>query len=749
MKQVMRWVVIGALGLIAPGCSSQVEVNGQAGPDQPGDPMDGDGSGGEVCTVDMQCAGGVCEEGRCVSQAAGPACGRLHCAQGRICVEGQCAEACAPQQPRCRVGGGWVCCAQGQACLFDQCVAVGMECEPGGCADDEVCEPTVGRCVSLSDVQDGSTCRYRPPTGDFRPVEQFHWEAPGSYGQLMMTPMVANLTDDDGDGEVSSRDIPDIVFHAYQGSNFRGASPIYVISGDDGRLHWRSDELAEPLHAVGSSHIALADVDNDGQVEILAELSGRSGLGVISATGQLEAVLEGARGAPSVTQLDGGGLPEIVTETQVVRADGEVVCGASGGFRLGSAPPVSFDLEGDGNVEIASAVAVYTHDASLPMGRRCRRRAELDPPPGATQFGWADFDDDGRPEAIYLVAPGANPNETELVMVDTDGGELWRAELPRYAGCRTYCAPEGGPFTIADYDGDGQPEFGLAVRHYYVVYDGDGELLWAQRIEDDSSAMVIGSSVFDFEGDGVAEVVFADGYALHVFSGPGKGVDEDGDGYPDGVSLAREPTSSWTLSEYPVIADVDNDNSAEIVLAASHSPHVQPRDASGPPGFRGVRVFGDAQNNWVRTRRIWNQHAYYVTHVDERGQVPANPRNNWEVAGLDNLRQNVQGLGGEDLSLAPNFTVEGLETSKTNCAAGVTVRYTLRNTGSVGGARRGRDCGGLRAPRLGQLGGHRADPQRAGAAAGGLRAGRVGLGAGLGLGQRAQPGAGAPARGRR
>ena len=55
-----------------------------------------------------------------------------------------------------------------------------------------------------------------------------------------------------------------------------------------------------------------------------------------------------------------------------------------------------------------------------------------------------------------------------------------------------------------------------------------------------------------------------------------------------------------------------------------------------------MRVFGDATGTWVRTRRVWNEHAYHVTNVDEDGTIPANELPNWKQPGLNNFRQNKQ-----------------------------------------------------------------------------------------------------------
>jgi hypothetical protein len=44
----------------------------------------------------------------------------------------------------------------------------------------------------------------------------------------------------------------------------------------------------------------------------------------------------------------------------------------------------------------------------------------------------------------------------------------------------------------------------------------------------------------------------------------------------------------------------------------------------------------------VRTRRVWNQHSYHVTNVNEDGSIPKVELPNWKQPGLNNFRQNKQ-----------------------------------------------------------------------------------------------------------
>jgi hypothetical protein len=280
---------------------------------------------------------------------------------------------------------------------------------------------------------------------------------------------------------------------------------------------------------------------------------------------------------PSVTlaDIDEDGEPEVIVGRLVLN-------GADGSRKWAEEPPKDFyglhnscvaDLDLEGAPELLLGKAAYHSDGS-------QYWAFDNLPLGFTAVG--NFDDDPFPE---IVAVG----DGKVCLLEYNGVMKagWPVYLPVDKGKER---GHGGSPTVADFDGDGRPEIGVAGATKYAVFkpgpDG-GTVLWCRDIQDTSSN-ITGSSVFDFEGDGSAEVVYADEQRLYIFDG------KTGNDKTESIAVG-----SITRIEMPVIADVDNDNNAEIVVAANNS-----RKMNGKYGpYHGIRVFGDANDSWVNTRK--------------------------------------------------------------------------------------------------------------------------------------------------
>ena len=253
--------------------------------------------------------------------------------------------------------------------------------------------------------------------------------------------------------------------------------------------------------------------------------------------------------------------------------------------QMGYIPSVA-DLDGDGQQEVITGTSLYDADGnticSVPSGHE----------DGFTAA--ADLDMDG---------------EGEFVVVGDGVLSIYEHDCSLVRSWTLSCGGNGGPPTIADFDADGKPEIGVAGAYEYDVYEVDGTLLWSQPVTD-ASSHATGSSVHDFEADGHPEVVYGDEQMLWIF-----------DGATGEIRLADDGHTSRTLHEYPVIADVDGDGSAEIVVV----------NGGGHYGSRngGLYVIGSESSSWYGNRQVWNQHAYNIVNVNDDLSIPQTPDPNW------------------------------------------------------------------------------------------------------------------------
>jgi hypothetical protein len=340
---------------------------------------------------------------------------------------------------------------------------------------------------------------------------------------------------------------------------------------------------------------------------------------------------------------------------------------------------------------------------------------------------------DGAPEVV-LIANG------HLVILAGDTGTVLYDQQVPSGGQR------GGAPNIDDFDGDGFPEIATALENFYTVLDlqapstacpawpdlldartappqtnpprdaggmscrrdsdcttagttcneTSGECVclhngWKRDTEDDSSR-VTSSSIFDFNGDGAAEVVYNDECYFRVY-----------DGSTGSVYLAL-PSVSRTIIENPVVADVDNDGNAEIVFVQNN--WVEQCDEGGdwdtggaldswPSGMNdvrkdslpnGIEVWGDPTDTWVAARRVWNQHAYHVTNVLEGGGIPLHEPESWRP--LNGRLYNTYRSQPRNYGVAPDLALPAIQISSPDAACGelsdtIQITVLVKNQGDL------------------------------------------------------------------
>ncbi len=438
-------------------------------------------------------------------------------------------------------------------------------------------------------------CDQEAPPDSFNPAVQWVWSDPTDRWSIV-TPLVANLTDDNADGEIDLCDIPDVVVLAYPQTSQPGH--IYVLDGETGVPHFK---IEDPLHWGCSP--ALGDIDDDGVPEIIAYRNGA--LLAFEHTGEKKwekpATVSGLAHAIALADVDNDGDVEIYLANQLFDHNGDVVATFTGASAL-SAGALA-DLDDDGDQEIVMTNAAFHHDGAQVYSLQ----GEIN------NFGYpqvADLDDDPEPEILIEAWDG-------ISILEHDGTVKYLNEKPIPANAGD---PWLRPSTVHDFDGDGEAEFAVSTGTQYAVYERDLSIIWTAPVIDASGDAT--GTAFDFLGDGIPEAMYGDEQNIHVFDG-------------DGQTLFSEPRTSITHIEYPVVADIDNDGSAEILIVSN--------------GFNGgnqstVKAIRDAEDRWIQARRIWNQHTYHVTNVREDGTIPQHELPSWQE--LNTYRTNAQIEGG-------------------------------------------------------------------------------------------------------
>ncbi len=509
-------------------------------------------------------------------------------------------------------------CPAGQACYQGKCVPDRGPCSAAGkCQNDSFCHG--GRCVPFgpSTKQSDPTCKNTgfTPEALQAPKLRCSWTKEG----VRMSPMVADL---DGDKK------PEIIFVSWSGK-------LTAIRGDT---------CAELFSVKGNYYVganpAIGDLDGDKKPEIVVVdkkdrvvVHDASGKVIATAKNPAKRKYSETSGGPAIANLDGQGPAEIIYGGQVLRPGTGTLTElfnvtVHGGYRGVFSAVADVDLDGKPDIVAGNRI--------------------LDGLTGKDKTPQAMKSVSGGHVAIAQIDPSTP--EPEVVLVTSHSSKVGTIRALHPVTGKTVFGPynfgkeNGGPPTVADFDGDGKPEMAAAGYVGYAVFDPEcavkplpkfchsAGVRWLKVTQDKSSGCT-GSSVFDFNGDGKAEVVYRDECWLRVY-----------DGSTGKIRFATTVTSG-TKMELPVVADVNNDGHADIVVASDNYNNCAKEAELGLKhggATQGILVFQDPKNRWMPSRGIWNQHTYHITNVNDDGTIPPVEKDNWKS--WNNYRQNVQGM---------------------------------------------------------------------------------------------------------
>ncbi|MCB9232185.1 MAG: tandem-95 repeat protein, partial [Bacteroidia bacterium] len=481
-----------------------------------------------------------------------------------------------------------------------------IDCFDGDCLNDPSCDGF----FFGNDNPPG--CQYIPVGGVFNIVPEWQTAFPQDPVAAASTPVAGDI---DNDG------VTEVVVGTVTKSG-TASDTIRVFNGIDGSLELEFQYAGLDVTAHGSV-IALGDVDLDGFGEIIIICRDRrlrcyEHTGVLKWTSSVQLGYGAANWfpTPNLADFDEDGFPEVYAGNEIFNGQNGVLIAQGGaanstgrqrtatvrGMCLPSAVnalPTGFCIDCAG-LELVAGNQVY----SVNIGAGTMTVRVTAPAPwgdGATAI--ADMDGDGDMDAVISANMPPSPNSTLGVVYIWDlQTSTLLGDTTKIAGASTGQLGSIGQANIGDFDNDGRPEIGLAGRsRYYVIDDviAGNPILWT-RVATDQSGRT-GSVIFDFDANGETEVVYRDQDSLYVYRGL------------NGNKLAAFSCRSSTLLEHPLILDVDGDDQTEIVCSCSEFPSL----TTGR-----IKSFRSSALPWVTSRRIWNQHSYWVLNVNDDLTIP-------------------------------------------------------------------------------------------------------------------------------
>jgi len=449
-----------------------------------------------------------------------------------------------------------------------------------------------------------------------------------STGGIISTDITVLAGDIDGDGvvEIFAMDHVNI-------------NTLYIFDGRDGNLI-TTLPVSGGQHSAGgrSTSIVLCKINgkgaifNHGRDGYLMLWTVSSAPGVRPITFKQEWRVSGGVAAspvnnssadvatmPIAVDFDGDGIVEFVSKGQIIDSQNGAVL-ATMPYRSYSHPHVcsyhtAMDLDGDGLPEVTAGTEVYKYSRAtgLQLWRSLStissgaitKRDGISVAADINQDGIVDlvFIDNGTIGAInmYVWTPATNTLIGTISVGNT--------------GYRSY------PF-IGDIDGvvvSGKkyPEICINTTNRLYAYSYNGTSFiqkWVMDHSDSSGSTSL--TLFDFNSDGVVELIYRDETHVRILDGSGSSP----------VEKYSRPCSSITSDETPIVVDATGDGSANIIVVGSGE----------------VMAFEGGSSKWASCPSVWNQQMYSNLHVNNDLSIPTR---------IEQVNKTYTRSGGEDVQL--------------------------------------------------------------------------------------------------
>ena len=441
-------------------------------------------------------------------------------------------------------------------------------------------------------------CQYIPPCGPVSLATK--WVSNAETGTY--SPLVAG--DMDGDG------IPEVV------TTWVEQPDLYILDGATGQI---KVHVINPVTVwPGGTAPAIADLDNDGFGEVVIVGFDRM-LYCYDHTGAVKFIGPTLVGydfryryaIPNIADFNQDGLPEINIGNQVFSgqtgallasggpfiSDGEHPARVAVGFSFAATVPADvlpdnacFGCKG---LEIVAGNQVLSVNFATGLVLPIR----FAPAPFTDGFtSVADFDADGDLDAIVQ---GQKAGENTVYVWDIQTNTIMR----QFKLLNNWS--EGASrINVAYLNGDSLPDLSFVGHPNLYALGNDFTPLWITPVDDPSS--ITCTTVFDFCGDGTADIIYRNQAKLQIIEGA------------TGIVSWEDDCLSFTHIENPLVLDVDADGTTEILIECG---------SNGSPFTGTVIAYEAVGSPVIPSRKVWNQQGYYNTNINDDLSVPQYQQN--------------------------------------------------------------------------------------------------------------------------
>ena len=501
---------------------------------------------------------------------------------------------------------------------------------------------------------------------DTPPAQDWTMREIRSTNEVFSTYQIPIVGDVDGDG------IPEIlVGRDPTGGTGAGAvcSQIAIFKGNNITTPWRTINTTQPFNWFVYTKYGIVKTKIGGIDTVLIVVAERDrylraynyngGLvwtssAVYHATNS-EVGHDGS--APGFADFNNDGIPEVMIKGKIFNSvNGQLLCSTPTDPLYHYCAPIAADLFNTGKLNFIVGNNIYTPNASLTALTLERtltfpiNPSDLDvgtttlsqPRPAFTgnaslsgtwcnEGGLAsavDIDNDGKLELIYqhhrtgLGAP--NYGEALISVVDPATGAIKASKYIPYAevcgwpfvGDIDGCGSPEIVFIRNRYNGDTDPQYLKMYAYKYVPGNPILQKFWEYDHTDHSGQT--GMTLFDFNQDGISEIVYRDEVNLRIINGS-LIHHQTGLSVAAPYNLSTFPNTSGTRAEYPVVADVDGDGQADITIVGGTATQ------SLVGTLRVYKSLNLSTSPWAPARKVWNQYAYNAANVNENLTIPRFP----------------------------------------------------------------------------------------------------------------------------